>query len=95
MSQKDGVKNVEEKKATSLVSEFNRSQAEAGKGTISNTTALSWLKNERPKVAIYPHQTDYSDFCVIVKKEIQGHQQTINRLLQSGNAITEELQQCE
>ena len=67
----------------------------SGKGTISNTTALSWLKNERPKVAIYPHQTDYCDFCVIVKKEIQGHQQTINRLLQSGNATTEELQQCE
>ena len=68
---------------------------EAGKGTIGSTTAISWLKNERPKVAIYPHQTDYYDFCVIVKKNIQSHQQTINRLLQSGNATTEESQQCE
>ena len=48
---KDSVKNAEEKKATSLVSEFNRAQAETGKGTIDSKSALSWLKIERPKVA--------------------------------------------
>ena len=65
------------KKAISLVSEFNRAQAEAGKSTIGSTSALSWLKSERPKVAIYPHHMNYCDFCVVVKKEIQSHQQTI------------------
>lgn len=92
---KGTVSNVDEKKLTSLVSEFNRLQADAGKGTICSTTAISWLKAECPKFALYPHQTDYCDFCVVVKKEIQGHQQTINRLLQSGNATAEELQRCE
>lgn len=38
---------------TSLVSEFNHSQAEAGKGTIYSTTAISWLKTERPKTTLY------------------------------------------
>ena len=90
---KSSVSNYEEKKM-SLVSELNRSQVEAGKCTICVVTAISWLKAERPEVAIYPHQTDYCDFCVNTK-DIQAHQQTMNRLLQSGSADPEQLQQCE
>jgi len=31
--------------------------------TISSQTALNWLKAERPKTAIYPHQSEYCDYC--------------------------------
>ena len=49
--------------------------------TISDFSATTWLKQERPKLAIYPHQVGYCDLCAKVKKEIQGHQQTINFIL--------------
>ena len=89
------VKNYQEKVKTSLVCEFNRIQLEQGMETISDFSATTWLKQERPKLAIYPHQVDYCDFCAKVKKEIQGHQQTINRLKQSGSAHAEDIQQAE
>ena len=57
-----------EKVKSSLACEFNRSQREAGQATISSQTALNWLKAERPKTAIYPHQSDYCDYCSKVKK---------------------------
>ena len=69
--------NYEEKKRASLVCEFNCVQTKEGKETISDFSASSWLKQDRPKVAIYPHQSDYCDFCSKVKKELQGHQQRL------------------
>ena len=60
--------NYDEKVKASLVCEFNRIQHEEGKDTISHYSATTWLKEECPKLAIYPHQADYCDFCAIVKK---------------------------
>ena len=79
------VSNYESKALTSLVCEFNRCQTEAGHGTVCSSTVLSWLKEERPKVAIYPHQSDYCDYCIRVKKETQACQQKIACHLQSGS----------
>ena len=42
----------QEKLRTSLTGEFNRVQTELGKETISDFSARSWLKSERPKHAI-------------------------------------------
>ena len=69
--------NYHRKLQTSLVGEFNRIQAELGKSPISDFTAFKWLKEERPKFAIYPHKVDYCDFCAIHKKDIQAKQQVI------------------
>ena len=82
---KRSVSNYESKVLTSLVCEFNRCQTEAGQGTVCSSTVLSWLKEERPKVAIYPHQSYYCDYCSKVKKETQACQQKIARHLQSGS----------
>ena len=87
--------NYERKLASSLVGEFNRVQTESGKSTISNYSACVWLRDERPKVAIYPHKVDYCDFCAKVKKELQAIQQSINRLQQSGSATLQELKELE
>ena len=84
----------DEKLRTSLVSEFNRTQSELGKATISDFSARKWLKEERPKYAIYPHKVDYCDSCAIYKKDIQAKQQVINRLKQSSGEA-EDIQQAE
>jgi len=80
---------------TSLVCEFNHTQLEEGKATISDFSATTWLKQERPKLAIYPHQATTVISVRKVKKEIQGHQQAINRLRQSGSAQADDIQQAE
>ena len=59
-----------------------------------SVSAAAWLRDNRPKVAIYPHQVDYCDFCTKVK-EIHAIQQTINRLHQSGSSSVEEITQSE
>ena len=46
--------------------------------SVDAISATTWLKQERRKLKIYPHQADYWDFCAKVKKEVQGHQQDIN-----------------
>ena len=58
---KAGVSHYEERKRRSVVGEFNRSQRESGKGECSNGSSHNWLKADRPKVAISPHQEDYCD----------------------------------
>ena len=68
-------------------------QKEVGLDTISNQTALNWLKAERPKTVIYPHQTDYCDYYSKVKLEIQACQQRITRHLQSGAASSEDIEE--
>lgn len=81
-----------EKAMSSLVYEFNRTQREASLDTISSQTALNWLKAERPKTAIYPHQSDYCDYCSKIKVEIQGCTQSISRHLQSDSSSTEDIE---
>ena len=50
--------NYEQCLRSSVVGEFNRSQREAGKQGCSNGSSANWLKLERPKHAICPHQED-------------------------------------
>ena len=82
-----------EKVKTSLVCEFNHTRREAGLDTISSQTALNWLKAEHPKTAIYPHQSDYCDYCCKVKNEIQAYHQRISRHLQGGSSSVEDIQE--
>ena len=44
-------------------------------------------------IAIYPHQSDYCDYCSKIKLEIQGCTQKISRHLQSGNTSSEDIQE--
>ena len=71
--------NYDSRLATSLVGEFNRIQVEEGNCTISNFSASSWLKTERPKHAIYPHKADYCDYCAKTKASIKEKQTTIKK----------------
>ena len=92
---KKNVHNYDSRLATSLVGEFNRIQIEEGSPTISDFSALTWLKKERPKHAIYPHKTDYCDYCAKVKATIQEKQTSVNRKLQSGSADVTEIAELE
>ena len=85
--QKKHVHNYGSRLATSLVGEFNRIQVEDGSSTISDYSALTWLKKECPKHAIYPHKADYCDYCAKIKATIQEKQTSVNRKLQSGSAV--------
>ena len=92
---KAGVSHYEERKRRSVVGEFNRSQRESGKGECSNGSSHNWLKSDRPKVAISPHQEDYCDTCCKHKNTIHSKQTTINRMLQSSNADPDDIQKIE
>jgi len=76
-----------EKVKSSLVCEFNHTQREAGLDTSLNQTALNWLEAERPKTAIYLHQTDYCDYCSKDKVKIEACQQRISRSSRMGIPI--------
>ena len=86
---KASVAHYEERLGRSVVGEFNRVQREQGKGVCSNGSSHNWLKSDRPKVAICPHQEDYCDSCSKYKTKINSQQTTINRVLQSGSASSE------
>ena len=92
---KAGVSHYEERLSRSVVGEFNRIQQESGKSGCSNGSSHNWLKAHRPKVSICPHQEDYCDTCSRKKVNINGKQTTLNRLLQSGNADSEEVKTIE
>ena len=68
------------------------SQRESGVMECSNGSAWNWLKQDRPKHALYPHKSDYCDFCAEKNEEIRRQQTTLNRIRQSGNASEEEQQ---
>ena len=75
--------NYERKMKTSLVSECNRIQIELGKSTISSFSAAAWLSDDRPKVAIYPHQVDYyCDFCAKLRRYMPFSRQSIGYISQ-------------
>ena len=94
-SPKPGSPNYEQRRARSLVGEFNRAQREAGKEGCSNGSSHNWLKMERPKHAICPHQEDYCDFCAKAKAKIKSTQTTLNRLRQNAASTPEEIKQLE
>ena len=92
---KPSVHKYEERAARSVVGEFNRIQREKSVGECSNTSSHNWLKADRPKVAICPHQEDYCDTCSKMKISIHSKQTTINRLLQSANALPQDVKKLE
>jgi hypothetical protein len=83
---KAGVTNYEQRFQQSIVGVFNQVQGERQRDTISNYSASTWLKAERPKYSIYPHKLDYCDFCAKKKELIQAKQTTLNRIRQTGSA---------
>ena len=91
---KKGVANYEERVQQSVVGVFNEYQQEKEQQTISNYCASTWLKSERPKYSIYPHQLDYCDFCA-KKEELRRNQTTLNRIRQTGSADEEEQKKME
>ena len=92
---KPGVSNYEHSLQRSLVGEFNRAQAEAGKEGCSNGSSHNWLKAERPKHAICPHKQDYCDTCAKANETIRSKQTTLNRLIQAAASTPEELEELE
>ena len=84
-----GVTNYDEKMASSLVGEFNRLQRENERSVCSDGSAWNWLKQDRPKHVLYPHKSDYCDFCARKHEEIRRQQTTLNRIRQSGSAEVE------
>ena len=69
--------NDKEKKTShSLLCEFNRSQMEQSRQGCSECSAFLWLKEDRPKYAVCPHQTDYCDRCKELEEEINRQKQS-------------------
>lgn len=89
---KPSVAHYKERVARSVVGEFNRVQREQGNGECCNGSSHNWLKEFRPKVAICPHQEDYCDICSKFKNLIHSKQTTINRVQQSAQAESEDIE---
>ena len=90
-----GVTHYEERLSRSVVGEFNRLELESNQGVCSNGSSHNWLKTDRPRVSICPHQEDYCNTCSHKKYEIHAKQTTIYRLLQSSNGNPDEVKQLE
>ena len=94
MPKKD-VHHYQDRLQASVIGVFNTAQQEQGKGTCSNGSASAWLKAERPKLKIYPHQADYCDTCAKMKEEINGLLTTLKRKRQTGSTTEEEQKKIE
>ena len=92
---KVGVSSFEERLKQSLVGEFNHTQTELQKPTISNYSASTWLKKERPKYSIYPHKLDYCDTCARKKELLRSKQTALNRIRQTGSTDGNQMNQIE
>ena len=92
---KAGVHHFQERLEESVVGIFNQLQVEAGEATCSNGSASTWLRAERPKLKIYPHQADFCDTCARLKQELNGVQTSLKRKRQSGSATESEQKQLE
>ena len=89
---KAGVSHDEERICRSVV---GGSQRESGKGECSNGSSHKWLKSDRPKVSICPHQEDHCDTCCKHKNDIHPKQTTINRMRQLSNADPDGIKKLE
>ena len=85
-----GAANYEEKLASSLVGEFNCTQQERGRGGCSDGSAWNWLKKDKPKYTLYPHKSDYCEFCAHKHVEINRQKTTLNRIRQTGSCSEED-----
>ena len=77
-SPKHDISHYEERLARSVVGEFNRVQRDQGRQEISNGSSHNWMKADRPKVAICPHQEDYCDTCSKSKAAIHAKPRKAN-----------------
>ena len=84
-------RNKAEKERHSLLCEFNRSQREQGREECSERSAFRWLKEDRPKHAVCPHQTDYCDRCKELQEEINRQKTILQRLRHDGDCSDERL----
>ena len=84
-----GAKNYDEKMKSSLVGEFNHTQKERGRGGCSDGSTWNWLKQDKPKYSLYPHKSDYCDFCAQRNEEINQQRTTLNRIRQTGSSSEE------
>ena len=94
---KQSEKNFELKMSHSLLCELNRTQREQGRDTCicSERSVFRWLKEDRPKHAISPHQTDYCDRCKEMNEEISRQKTTLQRLRHTGDCESERLHEHE
>ena len=92
---KKGVHHYSQRLEESVVGVFNRVQVECGRGTCSNGSAAAWLKAERPKLAIYPHKSDYCDTCAYLRQSISGLQTSLKRKRHTGSVGENEQRQLE
>ena len=67
-------KNFDDKLRKLVISEFNRAQEGCGRGTCGKSAVSEWLKRHRPKVALQPNKTDYSDTCKFLKEKLSSNQ---------------------
>ena len=72
--------------AASLTGEFNQTQQEQGRSTVSSFSVSSWLKQHRSKHALYLHKLDYCDTCAGLRNEVQELETQLKRLMQFGSA---------
>lgn len=79
-------KNYDSKIRRSVVGAFNLMQQSTGLPTVNNESARTWLKADRPSIAICPPKSDYCDTCKHYTEEISRAKTTLARLQESGSA---------
>ena len=67
-------KDFDTKASAFLVWTFNHTQEETGGGTCSAFAARKWLQEDRPKIVLHPHKSDYCDTCKYLKEEVSQQQ---------------------
>ena len=92
---KTEIRNYGERCKTSLTCVFNQLQQESGLPMASSSSISTWLKQLRPRLALYPHKNDYCDTCAGMKNDISAREMSMKRLTQSGSAGEESLLQLE
>ena len=92
---KTGEKDFSAKAHASIVWTFNEAQQELGQATCSAFAARQWLKDNRPKVSLHPHKSDYCDTCKGLKEEISRCNAILKRLTQAGSSTETDLRSIE
>jgi hypothetical protein len=88
---KVGEKDFDTKAHASVVWTFNQAQQERGEQTCSAFAARQWIKENRPKVSLHPHKSDYCDTCKGLKEEISRQSAIFKRLMQAGSTPEHDL----
>ena len=92
---REGEKNYDEKRKSSIVYKFERVQKEEGRQTCSSSVAREWLHQHRPKTTLHPSMTDYCDTCKYLREQLSRQRAILNRLQQSGSVLETEVKTTE